>query len=58
MDRGVWWVTVHGVIESDMMERLNSSNSRTSFGLNLLEWSLCPVCIIVNARRATIFIRT
>ena len=27
MDRGAWWVTIHGIAELDMTERLNSSRS-------------------------------
>ena len=27
MDRGAWWVTVHGVTESDMTERVKNNIS-------------------------------
>ena len=27
MDRGAWWVTVHGIAESDMIERLSTAHT-------------------------------
>ena len=33
MDRGAWWITVHGVTkESDMTEQLNSNDHLLDFG--------------------------
>ena len=37
VDRGAWWVTVHGVAESDMTEQLTSVCWRVSLNLIILK---------------------
>ena len=43
MNRGAWWVTVHGVAESDTIELLS-----LSFRLDVLPFSHSPCCLFTN----------